>query len=152
LRLAGIKLSELRKSMHQDRDQGASYQRVEVITGTRRRRDWSDAEKARIVAESFSPDTSVSDVARRNGVSRGLLTVWRREALQAATGGSLFARVEVEDSSVGARPGEVAMVLAEPDEHAERIEIAVADATVRVPTGADVRTLTNVIMALRSAG
>ena len=38
--------------MHQDRDQGASYQRVEVITGARRRRDWSVAEKARIVAES----------------------------------------------------------------------------------------------------
>ena len=122
-----------------------------MITGARRRRDWSDAEKARIVSESFSPDTSVSDVARRNGVSRGLLTVWRREALKAGTGGSLFARVEVEDSCIGARPAEVAMVLAEPDEHAERIEIVIAGATVRVPAGADARTLTNVIMALRSA-
>ena len=137
--------------MHQARDQGASYQRVEVITGARRRRDWSDAEKARIVAESFSPDTSVSDVARRNGVSRGLLTVWRRDALKVATGGSLFARVEVEDSSAGARPGEVAMVPVEPDAPMERIEVTIAGATVRVPAGADARTLTNVFVALRSA-
>ena len=136
--------------MHQDRDQGASYRRIEVITGARRRRDWSDAEKVRIVGESFSTDTSVSDVARRNGVSRGLLTVWRREALKAATGGSLFARVEIEDSSAGAPP-EVSTVPAEPDGRTERIEIAIAGATVRVPAGADARTLTNVIMALRSA-
>ena len=69
--------------MHQDRDQDATYQRVEVITGARRRRDWSVAEKARIVAESFIPDANVSEVARRNGVSRNLLSVWRREARKA---------------------------------------------------------------------
>ncbi|WLB91336.1 transposase [Bradyrhizobium japonicum USDA 135] len=55
--------------MHQDRHQdghdAASYQRIEVITGERRRRSWSDAEKARIVAESADPETSISEVARR---------------------------------------------------------------------------------------
>ncbi|WP_461344831.1 transposase [Bradyrhizobium liaoningense] len=69
--------------MHQDRHQdghdAASYQRIEVITGERRRRSWSDAEKARIVAESADPETSISEVARRNGVNRGLLSVWRRQ-------------------------------------------------------------------------
>ncbi len=35
--------------MHQARHDADSYQRVEVITGQRRRRDWSDAEKARIL-------------------------------------------------------------------------------------------------------
>lgn len=144
-------LSELRKSMHQARDQGASYQRVEVITGARRRRDWSEAEKARIVAESFSPDTSVSDVARRNGVSRGLLNVWRREARTAMAERSLFARVEVEDASAGSPPRELGMVPSEPDARPERIKVAIADATVLVPAGADAQTLTNVFMALRSA-
>jgi transposase len=137
--------------MHQARDQGASYQRVEVITGARRRRDWSDAEKARIVAESFSPDMSVSDVARRNGVSRGLLTVWRREARTAMAERSLFARVEVEDASAGSPPRELGMAPAEPDARPERIEVAIAGATVLVPAGADARTLTNVFAALRSA-
>ena len=63
-----------------DADRFDAYQRVEVITGGRRRRAWSDDEKARIVAESADPDVNISEVARRNGVSRGLLTVWRRLA------------------------------------------------------------------------
>ncbi|MEY9595891.1 hypothetical protein ABIF74_000581 [Bradyrhizobium japonicum] len=75
--------------MHQDRHQdghdAASYQRIEVITGERRRRSWSDAEKARIVAESADPETSISEVARRNGVNRGLLSVWRRQARLASS-------------------------------------------------------------------
>jgi hypothetical protein len=44
---------------------------VEVITGGRRRRNWSEAEKARIVAESADADANISKAARRNGVSRG---------------------------------------------------------------------------------
>ena len=65
--------------MHQARHDSDSYQRVEVITGLRRRRDWSDAKKARILAESADPEVNISAVARRNGVSRGLLNVWRRK-------------------------------------------------------------------------
>jgi transposase len=56
--------------MHQARHDADSYRRVEVITGGRRRRDWSEEEKARIVAESADPDANISEVARRNGVSR----------------------------------------------------------------------------------
>ena len=59
------------RSMHQARHDAGSYQRVELITGRRRRRDWSDEEKARILAESAAPGVKVSEVARRNGVSRG---------------------------------------------------------------------------------
>ena len=62
------------------RDDGRPYRRVEVITGDRRRRSWSAEEKARIVAESAAPGANISAVARRNGLNRGLLTVWRREA------------------------------------------------------------------------
>lgn len=147
----GLDLSELRKSMHQDRDQGACYQRVEVITGARRRRDWSGAEKERIVAESFHPDANVSEVARRNGVSRGLLTVWRREARKTMAERSIFARVEIAAATAGSRPGELGMVPPESEGRTERIEIAISGATVLVPAGADAQTLTNVFVALRSA-
>jgi transposase len=136
--------------MHQDRDQGASYQRVEVITGARRRRNWSGAEKARIVAESFVPDANVSEVARRNGVSRGLLNVWRREARKAMAERAIFARVEIGDAIAGSRPRELGTAALEPDRRAERIEIAIAGATVLVPAGVDAQTLTNVFVALRS--
>lgn len=61
-------------------DEGRPYQRVEVITGRRQRRSYAAEEKARIVAESAVPGANISEVARRNGVNRGLLTVWRREA------------------------------------------------------------------------
>jgi transposase-like protein len=62
-----------------DARQGDSYRRIEVITGQSRRRRWTAEEKARIVAESFEADTKISEVARRNGVARGLLTAWRRQ-------------------------------------------------------------------------
>lgn len=53
--------------------------RVEVFTGSGRRREWSVEQKAAIVAESYGPG-SVSDVARRNGVSPAQLFTWRRAA------------------------------------------------------------------------
>jgi transposase len=52
---------------------------IEVITGQRRRRRWTAQGKARIVAESFEEGANISEVARRNGVVRGLLTVWRHK-------------------------------------------------------------------------
>ncbi|WP_428991009.1 transposase [Methylocapsa aurea] len=39
-----------------------------------------------MVAESADPAAIISEVARRNGVSRGLLTVWRRRAREASHG------------------------------------------------------------------
>ena len=44
-----------------------------------RRRHWSDAEKIRLVEESYRGHRQVSATARRHGISRGLLTVWRRQ-------------------------------------------------------------------------
>jgi transposase len=52
---------------------------VEVFTG-QRRRSWSDEEKAAITAESLAPGVNVSEVARRRGVSIGLLHYWRRQS------------------------------------------------------------------------
>jgi transposase-like protein len=54
------------------------YRRIEVITGTARRRRWSVEEKLRILGESCEPGESVSVVARRNGVAPNLLYRWRR--------------------------------------------------------------------------
>ncbi len=53
--------------------------RGEVLVGPERRR-WSDDEKARIIEESLRPSVQVADIARRHGVSRGLLYTWRRAA------------------------------------------------------------------------
>ena len=44
----------------------------------RTNRRWDPREKARITAESFEPGANVSAIARRHGVSLGLLHYWRR--------------------------------------------------------------------------
>ena len=47
------------------------------------RRRWSEAEKRRIVAESYQPGVSVSVVARRNDVNANLVFNWRRQFREA---------------------------------------------------------------------
>jgi transposase len=67
---------------HQHGAQGGErrpqLRRIEVITGAERRRRWSAEEKATITAESLEPGVKVAAVARRHGVSLGLLHSWRR--------------------------------------------------------------------------
>ena len=134
--------------MHQSRHDADSYQRVEVITGRRRRRDWSDAEKARILAESAEPEVNISEVARRNGVSRGLLNVWRRKARLASSERPLFVQLRLDDAvEARAEAIEQPRVVARP---AERIEVTIAGAKVSVPVGVDAATLERVLAAVRS--
>jgi transposase len=51
--------------------------RLEIVDTGRRRR-WSDAEKLRIVEESFSGPRLASATARRHGISNQLLFAWRK--------------------------------------------------------------------------
>ena len=48
---------------------GDTLRRIEVITGTGRRRRWDAETKSRLVAESFEPGCSVSELARRRDIS-----------------------------------------------------------------------------------
>jgi transposase len=54
--------------------------RIELITGGGRRRRWSTDDKARIIVESLEPGATVSEVARRHGLSPQQLFGWRRGA------------------------------------------------------------------------
>jgi len=72
--------------MHQYRHEADEYRRIELITGVARRRRWSAAEKAAVVAESLQPGINVSMVARRHGVSRGLLPGHPRQRVRTASG------------------------------------------------------------------
>lgn len=51
----------------------------EVLAGPERRRRWSDAQKREIVSESLQPGAAALAVARRHGISSGLLYTWRRK-------------------------------------------------------------------------
>jgi transposase len=142
------------------RQDGGSYRRIEVITGERQRRRWTAQEKARIVAESFEEDANISEVARRNGVARGLLTVWRHK-LAVATGANAPGFVPVRIASEGSpatagEPGRVAPlrtmpreISSPPDQFRGEIEIEVSGARIRVEPGVDLTTLSTVLSALR---
>jgi transposase len=139
-------------------DANGGFRRVEVLTGPARRRRWSDAEKARIVAETLAPDASVSDVARRWQVCSQQVFTWRREA----RAGHLV--LPLEAAAPAAKPGFVPIVaesqpeaIAPATERAAKsaaapvIEIRLAGAVVRVAVGTDCTLLADVLRAVRAS-
>src|SRR3954464_8568836 len=100
----------MRNHGRRDSTNGDSFRRLEVITGVGRRRRWSDADKARIVAESLDPATTSSAVARRHGLHASQLFTWRQQLQRSAAaartlGGSGFVPVLVAEDSTA--PAEV---------------------------------------------
>ncbi|MER9845540.1 transposase [Mesorhizobium australicum] len=55
---------------------------IEVITSVERRRRWSREEKERLVAATFEPGGSVSEIARSAGIHVSQLFGWRKELCQ----------------------------------------------------------------------
>ena len=124
--------------------------RVEVFTGTGRRRAWTAEQKARIIAESFAGGETVSAVARRHDLTPQQLFGWlrvarRRMARESGQNEPAFAPVIVEASKpppgapIEARPGGWAM-----------IEIVIGAVTIRIPPGIDAATLMSVLRAVRA--
>ena len=75
------------------------------------RRRWSEAQRRRIVAESYHGGESASAVARRYGVHTSVLFRWRRRYRTAADTGAGFVPVVVEASE--AAGGRMEIVLGE---------------------------------------
>ncbi len=117
------------------------YRRFEAITGEPRRQ-WSDEEKARIVSESFAPGANISAVARRHGISGGLLHKWRGQARQAAAPTAAFIPIALADGGGGEDAAAIAASCG-------AIEIEVAGARVRVEGAVGKAALKTVLAALR---
>src|SRR3954454_497987 len=66
------------ESAHTTDRMSARNQRIELITRGERRRRRSVEQKREIAAESLEPGISPITVARRYGISSGLLYTWRR--------------------------------------------------------------------------
>ena len=152
----------MREARHHDRHGRARDRRLELITGSKRRRARSAREKAAIVAETFAPGANVPEIARRHGLNRGLLFTWRRQGRRARPGlvaeatsegerGPAFVPVEIE-GPVGNPAGPIIADPPSPIPSATTpiIEIVMPAGTVRVPTGADAATLATVMAALRA--
>jgi transposase len=141
--------------MVSDKVRHSDYRRIEVITGVRRRRQWTASEKAQIVAESFFPGANISEVARRSGVSAGILFRWRREALSASSVSSLpvaFApiRVAAEQGGPASCDAEAVYLKSSPKDDAQGlIEIELAGALIRVEGPVSEAALRTILAAVR---
>jgi transposase len=110
-----------------------------VLTGAPRRRHWSPAEKASIVAESFAPGAVTSTIALRHGLHRNQLYAWRRElrsAMFAEAGIPEFVPVVAEN-----RVSPITPV----------IEIEIGGASVRVGPGVDLAFLGEIVRVLKAS-
>ena len=131
--------------------------RLEVFTGSGRRRTWTPGQKGEILAESYASGEKVSAVARRHGLTPQQLFGWRREAQrrarrraandEAALRGTAFAPVVVEEAL---RRTE-ASIGPDPIGGPSIVEIVIGDATVRVAPGIDAATLTTVLRVVKAA-
>jgi transposase len=119
---------------------GHSFRRIEVLTGVPRRRRWSAAEKAAIVAESFAPGAVASTIALRHGLHRNQLYMWRREVRSGAL----------------ANPGVLVpdFVPIVPESRAAprtaAIEIEIGGAVLRADTGVDLAFLGKIVRLLKA--
>ena len=130
--------------------------RLEVITGTGRRRRFSDDDKARIVEETLAPGAVVSEVARRHGLSPQQLFGWRRQARQpAATSTDAEAprfvpavvEAQLPERTVRRRSrGRTRRA----DRTSGIIEVEIDGVTVRVGRGAEAKTVAAVLRALKA--
>lgn len=136
-------------------DDPKPVRRLEVITGVARRRRWSDAEKAQIVAESFAPGAVVADVARRHDARAQQVFGWRRDARE----GRLVLPAEAASSApltfapvVVTAPSPPALRRSRRSDRssAPMIEIEAKGVVVRVRDGADVGLVEAMVRALRA--
>lgn len=119
---------------------GRSFRRVEVLTGTPRRRRWSDAEKAAIVAESVAPGAKSSEIALRHGLHRNQLYDWRRQFRSAAAADAGFVASNFVPVIAESQGGSVASL----------IEIEIGGAILRVGAGVELGFLGKVLRLLKA--
>ena len=126
--------------------------RIEVITSVERRRRWSVAEKARLVAAMDEPGAVVTEIARRAEVSASLLYRWRRE-LKGTRNSPTFVAVRVapKGSEEGAACAPACATPAPPLPPPTRSSITIAfgaEVRMTIEGAPDASTLANVIGAL----
>ena len=118
---------------------------VEVLTGTERRRHWSDEAKGRIVAESMMPGAVISKIARRHDVLASQIYAWRNAARKGELvlkDDPVFAAVEVTQPAAVAKPQRLRT--------AAMIEIAAGAITVRITSCAETELVEGIIRILKT--
>jgi transposase len=134
-----------KKDVDLDSSSVGAISRLEVLEGPSWRRVRSDAEKARIVAESLLPGAQVSEVARKHGATRWQIYDWRRRFRERG------ALPPCEASPSTFAPLLVEGALEERPVPPIKLEIAIGDVVVRTDAAIDGEQLSRVIRAVRGS-
>ncbi len=129
--------------------------RFEVFTGSGHRREWSDEQKAQIVAESYKPGINVCTVARRHGLTPQQLFNWRRLArkpLEAAPNVDvpMFAPAVLDVPTTPAVKGQESPRAARRKSKRGTIEFEIGGAIIRITSRTDAATIAAVIQAVKA--
>ena len=121
---------------------------IEVLSAAdgSRRRQWSDEDKLRIVEQSFVGHRQVAATARRHGMCRSLLTIWRRQYRNGELGASRpvsFTPVTVTKDLAASQPGPIDS----PDlSRTSQVEIVLVNGRrLVVPVGIDTEALARIL-------
>ena len=137
--------------------------RDEVITRVERRRKWTDAEKAAVLAETDAPGTNVAAVARKHGIAQSVVYNWR-SARRAQAIAAIPGAGPVESIPIGVVGADQAAISPEPAPVTANgpapsaapsgmIEVELANgARLRVDGQVNERALCRVLRALKSLG
>jgi transposase len=135
-------------------DSHVSIHRMEIVSGTGRRRSWSTALKEQLVSETLEPGVTVTEVARRHDLDRSLIYRWRRAfGVRRARAAGAFLPVEVVDDAAAATESSPPRMTSAPAPGAGRIEIEFSDGyLVRVDNQVDDNALARVLRVLARQG
>lgn len=128
--------------------------RLEVITGTGRRRRFSADDKSRIIEETLAPGAVVSEIARRHGLTPQQVFGWRRQSRQVASAGVDREAPRFVPAVVD-RPMRVRPVGRRGRRHSDLgasvIEVVIDGVTIRVGRGAEAKMVVAVLRALKGS-
>ena len=129
--------------------------RLEVISGTGRRRQFTEEFKARVVEETLAPGAIVSDVARQHGLTPQQVFTWRRQARQPLANPESKAPQFVPAIVETALPpavlrGRQRKRTVQASRSCGSIEVEIDGMTIRIGRGAEARTVAAVLRALKA--
>ncbi|MGY4257814.1 transposase [Bradyrhizobium sp. USDA 4516] len=145
----------IHEAMLDARQEGGSYRRIEVITGQRSATALEGPDRG----GELRGRVNISEVARRHGVVRGLLTAWRKFATAASFQAPGFVPVRIASESGPATADEpdrlasahkvLPQMASPPGKLGGTIEIEVSGAHIRLEPRVEPATLSTVLSALR---
>jgi transposase len=140
---------------HKLKPEATTLRRLEVITGTGRRRQFSEDFKAGIVEETLVPGAIVSEVARRNGLTPQQVFTWRRQARQPVASEAETPKFvpAIVGPALPAGPsrGRPRKRTRQVDRGSGSIEVEIEGVSVWIGRGAEAKTVAAVLRALKAS-